>query len=151
MVKGERGNAMDEEGQLRQAFERLREEERRAAPSFDHVVNRRRPDRLTGRPRIGALGFAAAVALVLLLALAGPRLGRLLTPDGDTGSLAVELQATSTMWRSPTDFLLERPQARAWRGIPAIGRRVLPIVPADPAWRGRTDDSDREDPGGTRS
>ncbi len=146
-MSDEKGSAMDEEGRLRQAFERLREEERRAAPSFEHVMNRRRAQRLAGRPRVGAPGFAVAVALVLLLALAGPRLGRLLTPGGETGSLAVELQRTSTMWRSPTDFLLERPRARAWRGIPAIGRRVPPSAPETPARRGRTDDIQREDPG----
>lgn len=142
---------MNDEGPLRQAFERLREEERRGLPSFDQVMNRPRARRLAGKPPIRALGLVGAVALVLLLALAGPRLGPLLTRDRDSGSLAVELQGTSTLWRSPTDFLLERPRARAWRDIPAIGRTVPPAAPDDPARRGSTQDMDREDPGRTPS
>lgn len=144
---------MDEEGRLRRAFARLREEERRATPSFDRVMTRRQAQRRPAdrRRRVSVLGLAGAAAVILLLAVAGPRLGRFLAPGGDTGTLAAELQRTSIIWRSPTDFLLERPFADTWRGIPAIGRPARWPVAEHLAPDGRTDEVDLEDPGRTPS
>jgi hypothetical protein len=144
-------DTMDDGGRLREAFARLRAEEHRAAPSFDHIMNRRQARKPAAPRRARALGLAGAVAMILFLAVAGPRLGRLLTPDRQVGNLAMELQRTSTIWRSPTDFLLEPSQARSWRRIPTIARPARPTVPDNPALRGRTDDIDMEHPGRTPS
>jgi hypothetical protein len=140
----------DDDG-LRRAFGRLRDEERRAAPGFDQVMSRRQTRRPADGHRVGALRLVGAAAVILLLALGGLRLARFMAPGGDTGALAAELQRTSAVWHSPTDFLLERPAARSWRGIPAIGRSLRPTAPTDPAVRDRIDGLDMEDPGRTPS
>lgn len=134
-----------EEGRLREAFGRLRDEERRAAPAFDHIMNRSRNPPLPHR--VERLRLAGAATAILLLALGILQLTRITTPGNDAGALAAELQRTSAVWRSPTDFLLEPSATRAWRGIPAIGRSLPPTAPDDPDARDRSDDTDTDDEG----
>jgi hypothetical protein len=136
----------DEDRRLRQSFTRLRDEDRESAPSFDHILHRerRRPPAL--RPRLAAIRVTMAAAAVVLLILTVPPLVERIRPDPEAGRLAAEIQRTSTVWRSPTDFLLER-RPPPWRGVPAIGRPAVRTGTAVGSPEPREDGTDSEDPG----
>jgi hypothetical protein len=141
---------IEEDGRLRRSFTDLRDEDREDAPSFDHILHRERGRRLVVRPRSAAIRVTMAAVAVVLLALAVPPLVDRLRPDREAGRLAVELQGTSTVWRSPTDFLLER-RPPPWRGVPTIGRPPRQTIPALAVPEGGDDEIDPKDPGRNRS
>lgn len=88
---------------LRNAFHELRRKETASAPSFQQIVERRRPRRLTIR-----LAFALVVAVVILLSF--PR---------------EEKPKTSiTDWRAPTDFLLKTPGHELLNSVPDLKGNV---------------------------
>ena len=140
----------DEDRRLRQSFTRLRDEDQEGAPSFEHILHRERHQPPAVRPRLAVIRMTMAAAALVLLILTVPPLVERLRPEREAGRLAAELQRTSTVWRSPTDFLLER-RPPPWRGVPTIGRPLRQTTPALGAPEGGDDETDPENPGRNRS
>jgi hypothetical protein len=106
---------MTDDEAFRRAFNSLRTEDARQAPSFDAIVHNRA---LPVRPL--RLGFTVSALTVVLLIVA----------------LGVSYRhATSThygrspfilAWRAPTDFLLDTPGSQLMREVPQIGNALVP-------------------------
>ena len=105
------------ERELREHFQRLREEEARAAPDFRAILDR--PVRVVPPRRPGArllwVVLAAAVLAVVAIGLA-----RLRHPRP-----AFEVDLSLTTWRGPTDFLLVFPNSETLRTVPRLGELDL--------------------------
>jgi len=114
--------------ELARAFAQLREEDRRAAPSFRALVER--GARAGTRRRRSVWASRAAVAAGVLVALA---LG-LLVARSARGPAAESVAAELAGWRSPTAFLLETPGRELASGLPRLGEPAFPGLEA-PAGR----------------
>ena len=88
---------------LRNAFHELRRNETANVPSFQQIVERRRPRRRTIR-----LAFAVMLFIAVALSLV-PLLRRPATPN-----------ASITEWRAPTDFLLKTPGHELLNSVPDL-------------------------------
>jgi len=99
---------IDDERDLRERFQELREAERRFAPRFG-VPRRRRlvPRRL--------LATAAAVILLAVVVLISIRSRRTTFSASDRAAVQ-----TIAAWHSPTDFLLQTPGSEILVSTPAI-------------------------------
>lgn len=104
---------------LRRAFRDVREADAGDIPDFGELLTGARGR--AARRRAGR-GIGAAVALTALALFATRATDR----DGDSGRLAGQLMASATLWRGPTDFLLETRPVPLWR-------RALPWMRATPA------------------
>ncbi len=99
---------------LRERFEALRREEEAQAPAFAVPGARsRRPPPLPA--------WAAAAALVIV---AGAALWWLL-PRADENAAPLLVDWSATVWRAPTDFLLETPGRDLLRTVPTLGAGEL--------------------------
>lgn len=99
---------IDEERDLRERFQELREAERRLAPRFG-VPRRRRlvPRRL--------LATASALIFLAIVVLIGVRSRRTTFSASDRAAVQ-----TIAAWHSPTDFLLQTPGNEILVSTPAI-------------------------------
>jgi len=88
---------------LRNAFHELRRNETANVPSFQQIVERRRPRRRTIR-----LAFAVMLFFAVALSVV-PLLRRSPTPN-----------ASITEWRAPTDFLLKTPGNELLTSVPDL-------------------------------
>jgi hypothetical protein len=119
----------DEEA-FRRAFNSLRTEDARRAPSFDAIVHHRLHRARSLRSlRLGLT--VSALTLVLLIVALGVAHRRTTSthPGGSAFILA---------WRAPTDFLLDTPGSQLMRDIPEIGNGRVPepgpsAMPSSPA------------------
>lgn len=124
---------------MREDFERLREEDALLTPAFDSTVG---AERLRAAPGAGgivgwrtwsprlAAGLAAAVIIV-----AAVWLSERTDADLDGAELAATLTTgPGVEWTSPTDFLLELPGAELLHAVPELGtlpttRQTVPGPP----------------------
>ena len=117
----------DPDRDLRALFQRLREKDVAAAPAFTRVIAGTHPEarKVRIRPRI-AIAVAATVVLVA---------GTLaVVYDGGTkGDDAPDLLSglTTSVWRAPTDFLLDLPQSELTRTVPTFGAPLPGLTPRD--------------------
>jgi hypothetical protein len=99
---------IEKDGDLRELFARLREEEGARAPSF-HVTVAALARRRRLRPR-WALRVAAAAAAVVVITLAY-----------EHRQAVVRRERARSGWAAPTDFLLDTPGSRLLRTVPTFG------------------------------
>ncbi|MBI3982873.1 MAG: hypothetical protein HY337_08170 [Gemmatimonadetes bacterium] len=103
--------------ELRARFAALRQEDSRLLPQF-----RGAQQALAATPRLSRWVPAAALAsaAVAVLWLAGR--------DRDTSDRR-GLDLAATVWRAPTDFLLETPGRDLLRQVPDVGHVSVPSLP----------------------
>lgn len=115
-------NRDDMDGDLRERFARLREDERARAGSFPRVRARssgERQRRWTPSIRV-AMAAAAVVAFAFVTATSlSDRRG---TASVARGSMPALSALPVGSWEAPTDFLLETPGAPLLNTLPSIGR-----------------------------
>jgi hypothetical protein len=99
---------IDEERDLRERFQELREAERRLAPRFGLP----RPRRLIPRRRFATAAALILLAIVVLFSLRSRR-----TTFSASDRAAVH---TIAAWHPPTDFLLQTPGSEILVSTPAI-------------------------------
>ncbi len=103
------------ENQIRKLFDELKEHDRRSAPSFQRVLEGKRPG--SRSVRAVPLGMAAALAALVMAAVslwvfrgAGPE----------------PAEASLSAWRAPTDFLLVLPANELLRQPRVLESEPLP-------------------------
>jgi hypothetical protein len=114
---------------VRRAFDSLRKEDARRAPTFDAIVHRKM---LPARP-IRLNSPLSALAVVLLIFGLGIGYWHLANTRHDSSPLILA-------WRAPTDFLLDTPRSPLMNGVPrigvapppALGRFAEPSTPSEP-------------------
>jgi hypothetical protein len=118
----------DADRDLRALFQRQREKDLAGAPAFGRVIaGTERPEapRVRIRPRFAV----AAAATVVLVAGTLAVLQRGLT--GDTRAPDLLSGLTTSVWRSPTDFLLDVPQSELTRTVPTFGAPLRGLTPRE--------------------
>lgn len=113
---------------LREAFESVREDDRRRAPAFDDVVTAKAPP--NAAPAAWALVATACALAIAIVAWRG--LGRPAEPSLED-SLAMATAISS--WSAPTDEFAALTGAGIREGIPDLtfSTLTLPELPADDA------------------
>lgn len=100
---------MSDDRGLREMFAQLKAEERAHVPPFRTLTPRAKPQP-TWLPRVAVAAVIALIALVLTRPDRPPR---------NTSLHMVNLG--TTVWRSPTDFLLTTPGSELMRTVPVVG------------------------------
>ena len=112
---------------LRALFQKQREKDLAGGPAFAEIIGRtERPQAPSGR--IGRR-FAMAVAATVLF-VAGT-LAVLYQRGPTRGTRARDLLSglTTSVWRAPTDFLLDVPQSELTRTVPTFGAPLPGLSP----------------------
>lgn len=108
----------DGESELRALFQRQRAKDQASAHAFDRVLERS-AHRDNAQARVAPrLAFVGAASLVLVI-------GALVVIDKRSevrraGSPEMLAALTSTVWRAPTDFLLEVPASELTESVPSF-------------------------------
>jgi hypothetical protein len=118
---------MNDDSQLREHFNSLREADAALAPSFAKVM---RPGLARSQPRYWGLVVGASAALIAVSVVTVS----LLRPHGPVTSAVMAPMLAD--WRSPTDFLLDTPGRALLHTIPDLGR--FPSTGVDPIPSTRT-------------
>lgn len=122
---------------LRAAFERMREDDARKAPTFQEVVkagSRRRPVRIRWAFHLRvAAAITGAIALAIVLR---PPAG---TPPVDVQRAEIGV-AVSRWWEVPTDFLMATPGSEIVSGTPALGGSSSALVWMETRQGGRNEE-----------
>lgn len=116
-----------DEGELRRRFAELREDDGKRTPTFARLYARgpaRRSWRAMFRPRLLAIGAAAAVATAAVL-----------TAHARSSPVREGTPPIST-WRAPTDILLRTPGSELLSEMPALGESVLDTMIPKPSKTG---------------
>jgi hypothetical protein len=119
----------DDDRDLRALFQRQRQKDRAAGPAFERVIaGTRRPEAPRGRIR-PRFAMAAAATVVLVAGTLAVLQERGLTGDRRAGLLLSGL--TTSVWRAPTDFLLDMPQSDLTRTVPTFGVPLRGLTPRE--------------------
>lgn len=107
----------DDDQDLREMFAIAREQDRRRAPEFAALRNRRRrpASRVVRTATVSALA-AATLLFAVYAALRRP----VSTSQPVTPGLSVLVDPRTTRWKSPTDFLLATPTDSLMRAMPTL-------------------------------
>ena len=115
----------DDDRRLREMFAALREEDRRAIPAFDRMLDTtpRGGRRLSASAWFWMEAAAFTAALMALLVFILPRHGQRPAPADDTMALARAIGA----WEAPTDSLLEIALLKMPDTVPTMEFTSVPL------------------------
>lgn len=119
----------DADRDLGALFQRQREKDLAGAPSFARIIGRtERPQ--APRVRIGRR-FAMAAAATMLFAAGTLAVLHQRSPTRDTRTPDLLSGLTNSVWRAPTDFLLDVPQSELTRTVPTFGATLRGLTPRE--------------------
>jgi len=113
----------DEERELRDAFARLRDEERRQVTPFHTLLSRptERRSMTVRAPWVRITAAAAVLAMIVGLTISRTQWITSQGPIASTDATVEVVELGATTWTSPTDFLLELPSQELLEGVPEFG------------------------------